>query len=145
MCIILKKEDFTRSWTDGEEKLVYKILEKRGDKLYSPERNIVWAEKMGEVKTVDSLPITERNGYIYTGDGIYSSKSTRGIVLLLAKGKTKVDRGRYRIFKAKIPRYTQYIEDKYHIVSKSLKLTEDITEEIMSEVKEVIKESEICV
>lgn len=142
MSLIFTKEEFERKWTEDEEKLVYKILEKRGDRLYSPERNIVWAEKMGEVKTVDSLPITERNGYIYTGDGIYSSKSTRGIVLLLAKGKTKEDRGKYRIFKAKIPRYTQYIEDKYHIVSKSLKLTEDITEEIMSEVKEVINKGE---
>ena len=99
MSLIFTKEEFERKWTEDEEKLVYKILEKRGDKLYSPERNIVWAEKMEEVKTVDSLPITERNGYIYTGDGIYSSKSTRGIVLLLAKGKTKEDRGKYRIFK----------------------------------------------
>ena len=140
MCIILRKENFIREWTDDEEKLVYKILEKRGDKLYSPERNVVCAEEIGKIKTVNSLPITEKDGFIYTSEGLYSYKvykDSRGIALLLAKGKTKEERGKYRVFKAKIPKYTQYIEGKYQIVSKSLKLVEDITEEIMSEVKEI--------
>ncbi len=139
MCIVLKKEDFTRSWTNDEEKLVYKILEKRGDKLFSPERGIVWSEEIGKTKTTNSLPIIEKGNFIYTSEGIYSYKDLFGVSLLLAKGKTKEERGKYRVFRAKIPKYTQYIEDKYQIVSKSLRLEEDITEEVMHEVKEILK------
>lgn len=139
MCIILKKEDFTRSWTNDEEKLVYKILEKRGDKLFSPERGIVWSEGVGKIKTTNSLPIIEKGSFIYTSEGIYSYKDLFGVALLLAKGKTKEERGKYKVFRAKIPKYTQYIEDKYQIVSKSLRLEEDITEEVMNEVKEILK------
>lgn len=135
MCIILRKESFIRKWTDDKEKLVYKIFEKRGDKLYSPERNVIWSEGLGEVKTVNSLPITEEDNIIYTSEGLYSYKQIRSIVLLLAKGKTKDEWGKYRVFRAEIPKYTQYIEGRYQIVSKSLKLVEDITDLVMNEVK----------
>lgn len=135
MCLILMREDFIRKWTDDEERLVYKIFEKRGDKLYSPERNVVWTEEIGKIKTVNSLPITEKDGFIYTSEGLYSYKQISSIILLLAKGKTKEEWGKYRVFRAKIPKYTQYIEGKYQIVSKSLKLVEDITDLVMNEVK----------
>lgn len=138
MCIILKKEDINVKSAE-EEITVYKILKEKSGNLYSPEMGTIWKEKIGERKSVNILSTTEKNGFIYTKEGLYSYKHLEGCELLLLKGKTDEERIHYRIFKAIISEGSSYIEDKYQFCSASLTLVEDVTPEVMAYIKENLK------
>lgn len=143
MCIIIKKESFKGSNITSSETTVYKILLEKSGNLYSPERGVIWSETIGKKRSINKLSTIERIidgiNYISTEEGLYSYKHRDGCFLLLFKGKTKEERKKYRVFKSIIPKGSEYIDDKYQVCSTSLILTEDITEEIMREIKNLEK------